>query len=454
MKAGVPLFLPGYLITLIQTLRRLLHEEEFCQRHRTKPKDFTRQRSLTFPVVFVMLLGKTSRSIQRHLHEFLAKLADWSEPREATPSAWTQARAKLQPSAFFELNTHCLLPAVYDPQRAEELKHWHGHRLLGLDSSLLRLPDNPDVAQHFRWVEVLTHNGRTGVCYCEGRLSVLYDVLNRIGLDGRLVSGVVSEVSLASEQLPLAKENDLMLMDCGFTGYVFLGKISQINADFVARCSAGSFAVAQKLFRENVAGVSKVVWLCAPAKERGLLKALGLPLERVVRFVTVRLPDGKLEVLVTSLVDEKQYPTEEFGELYHLRWGIETHYFLLKSRLELENWSGQSALAILQDFAATFLVFNLESLLSQPAEAIVSEKSARTKYPQAINRANSYHALKEHLFELLDSELPPEAVLLELQRLFLDSPVCVRKDRQVERRRKRSVHRSYFFQRSVKKSVF
>src|SRR6476469_5056802 len=119
MKAGVPLFLPEDLITLIQSLRRLLHDEEFCKRHRTNPKDFTRQRCLTFPVIFVMLLGKTSRSIQRHLHGFLSRLADWSAPKEPTASAWSQARAKLQPSAFFELNTQCLLPLAYAPERAK-----------------------------------------------------------------------------------------------------------------------------------------------------------------------------------------------------------------------------------------------------------------------------------------------------------------------------------------------
>ena len=454
MKAGVPLVLPEYLITFIQTLRQLLHDEEFCKRHRTNPKDFTRHRCLTFPIVFIMLLGKTSRSIQRHLHGFLSRLADWRAPAEPTPSAWSQARAKLQPSAFFEINTQCLLPLVYAKERAEELATWHGHRLLGLDSSLVRLPDNPEVARFFRQVEVLTQNGKTGVSYCEGRMSVFYDVLNRIGIDGQLVSGSLSELALATQQLEHAKENDLVLVDCGFTGFVFLVLIAHRKAHFVARCSLGSFAAAQQLFKENVAGVSKLVWLRAPSDQKKLLKEQGLPCEMAVRFVTVRLPDGKLEVLVTSLLDEKMYPTEEFGELYHLRWGHETYHLMLKSRLELENWSGQSALAILQDFAATFLVFNLESLLSGPAEAILAENSSNTEHPQAINRANSYHAIKEQLFELLYSDIPAEEVLLELLKGFLGSPVSVRRNRQVKRRKKPSLYRSYFFQRCRRKSVF
>jgi IS4 transposase len=32
---------------------------------------------------------------------------------------------------------------------------------------------------------------------------------------------------------------------------------------------------------------------------------------------------------------------EDFKELYHLRWGIETKYQMMKQRLELENFSGR-----------------------------------------------------------------------------------------------------------------
>src|SRR5258708_14550895 len=60
------------------------------------------------------------------------------------------------------------------------------------------------------------------------------------------------------------------------------------------------------------------------------------------RFVSVRLPTGELEVLVTSLLDETLYPTAEFLSVYHWRWGHETFHLMLKGRLELENFSGRT----------------------------------------------------------------------------------------------------------------
>ena len=88
----------------------------------------------------------------------------------------------------------------------------------------------------------------------------------------------------------------------------------------------------------------------AAADPRAELQRLGLPRELIVRFVSVRLPTGELEVLVTSLLDAAAYPTEEFLTVYHWRWPHETYYGRLKGRLDLENWSGQSAEAVRQDF--------------------------------------------------------------------------------------------------------
>jgi hypothetical protein len=85
--------IPAYLITLVESLRAKLSDEQFTARHRVRPEDFTRQRQLTFPVVMLFVLQKTVKSIQRHLHEFLDELAGGQLFEPVTAGAWTQARA-------------------------------------------------------------------------------------------------------------------------------------------------------------------------------------------------------------------------------------------------------------------------------------------------------------------------------------------------------------------------
>jgi len=84
---------------------------------------------------------------------------------------------------------------------------------------------------------------------------------------------------------------------------------------------------------------------------------------------------GEYEILVTSLLNEPLYPTEMFKELYHLRWGIETFYGLLKTRLELENFTGKTVESVLQDIYSTLYLSNIESILTAEAEAKLKSRS-------------------------------------------------------------------------------
>lgn len=441
------------VVALMEALRRRLCDRNFSMRHRVRPEDFTRQRQLTFPLVMLFTLQKTVKSLQRHLHEFLDELAggDLFEPVSA--GAFTHARAKFKHTAFTELNREIVLPAIYGAAPARPLHRWRGHRLLGIDSSVLRLPDHPEMFAQFTTVEVTNQHGQTGTRYPEGRMSVVYDLLNRVGLDARLEPSRTGEVELAIAQLAQAAPGDVLLNDRGFTGYAYLAWHYKLGLHFVARCSTSSFLAAQELFRKNRPGRSIVVRLFAPRAERAALKKLGLPLAIVVRFVSVRLPTDELEVLASSLLDEAKYPTKEFGELYHRRWGHETFYGVMKGRLDLENFSGQTPEAVRQDFQATWLLCNLESVLTAPSDAALQAASADHAQPQQVNRAVSFHALKHELLPLLYSDAPVAQVIAKLQSWFAGAPVSVRADREVPRR-KLSWPRSYHFQRRVKKIVF
>lgn len=444
--------LPNYFPELIAALRQRLRDEKFITQHRAHAADFTRRRALPFERIMLFILQKTTRSIQRHLHAFWDQMT-LEIATVVTPGAVTQARAKLKHTAFIALNRETVLPLVYAPAQADTIQRWHGHRLLGVDSSLVRLPRSQTTEKEFGLVEIKNHLGDTGTAYPEGRLSVVYDLLNRIGLDGRLEKSAPGEVALASQQLEPLVPGDVAIVDRGFTGFVFLARIRQRRAHFIARCSTGSFLAAQEMFRRNRAGQSRRVKLFAAREHQAELKRLGLPQSLVVRLVSVRLPTGELEVLVTSLLDEVAYPTREFATVYHWRWNHETYYGMLKGRLDLENWSGQSAEAVRQDFHAAVLLANLESLLSGPAQAVVAERSGEAQHPQQVNRAVSYHALKNRLLDLLLAETPAEEIILELQARFMGSPVSVRPKRP-RLRPKLSLHRSYHFQRNVRKTVF
>ena len=63
--------------------------------------------------------------------------------------------------------------------------------------------------------------------------------------------------------------------------------------------------------------------------------------EITCRLVKIELPTGEKEILCTSLLDHKTFTHKDMEELYHSRWNEEEAYKLLKSRVEVENFSGK-----------------------------------------------------------------------------------------------------------------
>ena len=434
----------------VQTTRQLIYEPLFCERHRTNDKHFTRQRRLTFMNVVGLLLQKTVRSIQLHLNDFFEAFA--SDCPAVTPASWCEARLKLRHTAFIELNERAILDVAYGGQSNFAVRRWKGHRLLGLDSSLIRLPNRAALGQEFGWVQCSNQAGSAGQ-YPQGRLSVLTDLLNRIAIHTLFVPWQQGERDLVVEHLPRMEPDDVGILDRGFAAYELFAQFVARQRLFVCRCPTSSFAIVNQLFQDNRAGRSVIVTLRPSSHTRAQVRQAGLPEELRLRFVTVRLNTGQLEVLATNLLEESRYPTEEFQKLYNCRWGIETFYGLLKGRLDLENFTGLSAEAVRQDLHATIFLSNLESILIQPAQEQLQHKSQSLEHRQQVNHAVSFHAIKSQIIALLLSSQPITEVLPQLQRLFLSNPVSRRPERKVPRR-KRSAWRSYQYQRNTRKVVF
>src|SRR5438046_560129 len=136
---------PFCLNESVDRTRQLIAQESFCHRHRAHEKAFTRKRSFTFMNSVLFILQKTIRSVQLHVHSFFESLGQ--EAPGLTASAWSQARLKLRYTAFIALNEKAILKVLYRDHAHPQLRLWKGHRLLVIDSSLVRLPNREDLGQ-------------------------------------------------------------------------------------------------------------------------------------------------------------------------------------------------------------------------------------------------------------------------------------------------------------------
>ena len=114
-----------------------------------------------------------------------------------------------------------------------------------------------------------------------------------------------------------------------------------------------------------------------------------------VRLIRIELNTGEIEVLATSLLDVLLYPISIFKELYHQRWPVEENYKVMKSRIEIENFTGKSMLAVYQDFHAKVFTMNLTAILAHPVQELVRQNSQEKKYVYQVNMANALTKMKD-----------------------------------------------------------
>lgn len=378
-------------------------------------------------MLLLTILSKSVKSIQNVLNELSLRFG----LDVMSASAYSQSRQHLKHTAFIELNRTILLPFA----STQEGKRHQGRRVLAGDGSRIRLPEHPTIRTQFGAIATCTGTDATVVGdYPCGQGFVLYDVLNKIVIDGQLARSDAYEVDLAIAALDSTTPEDLLLFDRNFASYRFLATLVQRQRTFVIRCSSHSFAVARTLFAADQE-TSRTVTLTAPSAQKAALRAEGVPLTITVRFVTVRLCTGELEILVTAWLDEERYPTATFKAIYNLRWGIETLYDVVKNRLSLENFSGKTAQAVLQDFHATLFLTSLEALLTEEADQQLAHRSQNNRLGQTVNNMVSFHAIKTQAFALLSSALPPQQLLDQLTKLFLRNPTYTNRPRVVPRRK-------------------
>jgi hypothetical protein len=420
----------------IDFIKNVITSPDFIDRNRKSKKAFTRNRKLPFHILITFLLNFVRGSYQDELDKLFKTIHRFDvAKRIVSKAALAKARMKIKFDAFVELNMHLVnyFEKHFNPRT------WFAFRLVAIDGSLTRLPQTQAVAQHFGvW------NGRQGAPSPMGRISQLFDVLNKVTIDAIISAKSVGERELAVEHMLKLMPNDLVLLDRGYPAWWLFSLILSMDANFCARISCTKWKLVRKFFRSGLS--EKIIELpvhatsVAPCKQMGLDTAdLKLRLMRIEN-------DGKVAVLITSLIDTQQYPVAIFNDLYHDRWPIEEDYKAIKCRMDLENFSGKSALSVYQDFHAKIFVKNLVAVLAFPVKDVLDNLNDtrmhryQINFTQALSKSKGVIALLLH-----DSNRKIRRLIADLQHIFQRTVEPIRPGRKYPRKHK-AMPRKFFLQ--------
>lgn len=352
-----------------------------------------------------MILLRIYHSLQLCIESYFEKL---DEP-PVTKQAFSKARKFLNPAYVRQFADKTSEIAAKDETKIT----YNGMPLIAIDGSDIALENTFELKQEFG-CSGSKKNAATALA------SIAFDPFNHAIYDCQIERYETDERTLAKEHvkrlLELNMAGSLLLFDRWYPSAEFISFLYEQGFHFVMRVRGK--------FNKEADAVKTEDWIHLTHNAK----------RYPVRVLKVTLSTGEVETLITSL-NKNQLPIDKVGELYFERWKVETAYDLLKSKLELENFSGKTKVSVLQDFYATIYMANLISFAAEEADMLIvkSDEGKNLKYKRKANRNRCISKFREKFIKILLSDLRNYGVLLD--KLIADIakyPVAIVPERQCQ----------------------
>ena len=343
---------------------------------RIDDKAFTRERSLGAKRILHLILHRIYHSLQLCLDKYFEGI----DMLPVSKQAFSQARKYLNPEyvrGFVDMTSEL---AAQD----NTMPNYNGMRLIAIDGSDIALENTPELKETFG-CSGPKNNAATALC------SIAYGPLDHAIYDCRIDRYTADERSLAKAHIK-------RLSELGLCGSLLLSDRGYPSAEFIAFLYESGFQFVMRVRNKFNLDVDDI-------KTQGMVNLNHNGKEYRVRVLKVTLNNGETETLLTSL-NQRQLPIRNAGTLYFERWKVEGAYDLIKSKLELENFSGKTKVSVLQDFYATMYLANISAFAAEEADEHVADadKNKNLKHSRKASRTRTIAKLRETFLDLITEQ--------------------------------------------------
>jgi putative transposase len=290
--------------------------------------------------------------------------------------AFCRARAKLKEAAIEKLSREV---ADECEQQAPVNWLWCGRHVYLADGTTISLPDTKEnqacYPQH--------PAQKAGLGFPLVRLVVLLSLatglLHEVAL-GPYSGKETGEPALLRELLPRFHPGDVLLADRCYAGWFLIALLQEQGVDVVVRLHQlrdANFRLGQRLG----SGDHVVEWPRPPRPSWMDEETYArMPLSLRVREVQVQVTERGFRVqsfvVVTTLLDSRQYSSNELAKLYRQRWLVELDLRTIKSTLHLDVLRCKTPEMACKELRTGLLAYNLIRR-NMFAAALASERSPR-----------------------------------------------------------------------------
>ncbi len=391
-------------------------------------QSFTRKRKITLKQLFLQMLSNRGLSQKKEIMHFYNSL---NTNITTSSIAFYKARMKIDPLAILKIQQDYISDIYY--YEKQSLKSLKGYYIMAVDGSDIVLPTSNENELIFG----KNAHAKTEIQAVSGKLSLLYDCLNKIILDTKIGRFRHSELDLASKHLESKNEilskrdKTIVIFDRNYFSYSFVTQMIDNNQKFIIRLTdkiLRSYVEQTKIGEDKTYEINRNTHQTAKyIKDKVLRYKLlsGYYKLRICRFI---VGENLIETLVTN-IPENEFNIDELKYLYHLRWNIETAYNTLKQRMKFEEFSGKRERLIRQDIYCSIWVYNIIMLLANEIE--IDER--RYKHEMSINVNMAIGIFKEYFIKIILSKDKKE-LIEEMKKLMKRFIVPIRPFRQFKRK--------------------
>ena len=409
------------LKNIILNTKSLIHSDDFLNRHRLC-NGFTRQSKLSFTDIIYFILSRENKSISINFSNMRRAFPQLNLP-SVSKQAISKARQKVSSDACKEL-CQLFTKIYYTEKKKRSL--WHGYHIYAIDGSTIQIPLSKENVSFWG-----SNPNQSGIEEPLASASMLYDVMDGIIIDSMIGKYRLNEREYASKHIDFfinqnISGNHLFLFDRGYPSYELFETLISNNLFFVMRLSLSFKKLIDEQKEDTIISY----------RPKGRKRALSL------RVISILLPDNSREYLVTNITSQK-LQSNNFKELYFLRWGIESKYKELKLSFKLESFSGYKPEIIKQDFYTAVFLSNLASVTKNLADKKI-KKNETNIY---IYQSNKNFVISQIKSTILNFMFKNERYVIKLINCIINEAILNRSEIRPGRkypRHKKYTRRKYF----------
>jgi hypothetical protein len=315
------------------------------------------------PVVTVLVFLSQCLSPDHSCREAVARLIAWRvarglRPCSAETGAYCTARDDLPEATCHQLV--CQTGTELEREAPSQWL-WHRRRVRVVDGSTITMPDT--AANQAEYPQLATQEPGCG--FPIARIVVVFALAVGTVLEaamGKYEGKQTGENSMFRSLHPCLSEGDIVLVDRYFSGWFDIALLKQRGLDIVVRnhqFRMTDFRKGQRLGQDD-----HLIFCPKPSRPDWMTPETyaSLPDGLTLRELRVRVAQKgfrtKQVIVITTLLDAKEYSAQEIGELYRRRWQAELNLRSIKIVLEMDHLRCQTPHRVRNEFFMHLLGYN------------------------------------------------------------------------------------------------